>query len=309
VQKPLLIPPFLNDGDKVAIAATARHISDSELNPIRVWLEQNHLELFVPDELFERDNQFAGSDEHRAHVFNNLISDNSVKAIIGARGGYGTVRMVDKVNWQALRAHPKWVVGFSDMSVVLNHLSRVGVPSLHGPMASTIPTSSPESLTHLADCLRGNLSSYNHPAQTLVQGSAKGHLVGGNLSVMYSILGSDSFPEMDGDILFLEDLDEYLYHVDRMFMAFDRAGVFSRISALVIGGMTEMKDNTIEYGFSSDNPFGYHIEEIVSGILKSYNIPVILGAPSGHLAGNYPLFIGREAQLDARNGMLNIVWT
>lgn len=288
----MIIPPFLQPGDTVGIAATARKISREELAYCMETMAAWGLKVKLSPTLFDARNQFAGTDEQRAEGLSALLKDREVKAILCARGGYGTVRIVDMIDWNIVQQNPKWIIGYSDITVLQAHLlQNFGIATIHGTMAFNINEEKErqEAITSLKKVLFGEPVEYALPAHPLNKtGNAGGIITGGNLSVLYSLLGSVSFPDTAGKILFLEDLDEYLYHIDRMMMALKRAGVLKNLAGLVIGGMTEMKDNAI--------PFGKTAEEIIYEAVREYNYPLYFGLEAGHVKNNlaFPMAVMAE---------------
>ncbi|MEQ8520788.1 MAG: LD-carboxypeptidase [Vicingaceae bacterium] len=287
----MIRPPNLKKGDRVALLSTARKIDAAILNDATEVFGKWGLEIVPAPKLFAAQDQFAGSDDERIENLQWALDDPSVKAILCARGGYGTARIIDHLNWKVFLDLPKWIIGYSDVCVLHGHLQNMGVESLHASMPVNFDNNSPESLQGIQDALFGSTIGYQFaPDSFNTPGSASGPVVGGNLSIMYSLVGSSSMPPLKGSILFLEDLDEYLYHIDRMIVALKRAGVFETISALVVGGMTDMNDNEI--------PFGKNPVEIIADQLEEYSFPISFGMPAGHLSDNLPLIFGRPAHLE-----------
>lgn len=297
----------LKKGDRVAIAATARKVSPQEMEPAIKLLQHWGLEVVIPEGLYAADNQMAGTDSHRAAVLQNLIDDNEIKAILCARGGYGTVRILDCLNLTALEQHPKWIIGYSDVTALHSHIHNLlGMETLHATMPINIPpdaTAVPYPATDsLKQALFAGSCEYNIQCSTtlLRPGKAEGVVVGGNLSVLYSIVGSQSDIDTAGKILFIEDLDEYLYHIDRMMMCLKRSGKLRNLRGLIVGGMSDMHDNAI--------PFGKTAEEIIWDAVKEYDYPVCMGMPFGHIGmENRALILGRQTELNIQpNGNVTI---
>ena len=299
----MLAPAYLKKGDKVVIVSTARKIEHDIIDNASQTLKDWGLVVEYGAHLFSEENQFAGSDEERATDFQNAMADPECKAIFCARGGYGTIRIMEYLNFQDFKNLPKWVVGYSDVTVLHAHLQEdIGVESLHATMPINFKDNSTESLELLKSTLFGEALAYqteHHPFNR--NGKASGELVGGNLSILYSLSGSDSFPNTDNRILFIEDLDEYLYHVDRMMMNLKRSGVFENLKALIVGGMSDMNDNEIPYGNSA--------EEIIRDIVGPYDFPVSFGFPAGHLNDNRPLILGRKVELEVGDEKSRLVFS
>ena len=292
----MIQPPFLKQGDRVALVATARKISATEVAPTLRLLTSWGLQPVVPDGLYATDHQFAGTDQHRAAVLQQCLDDPTIRAIVCARGGYGTVRIVDRLDFSAFVRQPKWIVGYSDVTVLHSHIRRtLGIQTLHATMPLNIPPDALSTPYPAIDTLRralfGEKLSYTLPPHPLDRtGTAHGQLVGGNLSILYSLCGSPSDLDTDGKILFIEDLDEYLYHIDRMMMNLKRCGHLSRLAGLVVGQMSDMHDNTV--------PFGSTAEEIIRDAVAGYSYPVCFNFPAGHNGtDNHALILGRPTTL------------
>ncbi len=294
--------PFLSAGDTIGLAATARKISREEIEPALKVFESWGLKVKLSSTLFETQNQFGGTDEQRAKGFQELLDDPNVKAIICARGGYGTVRMIDLLDFTGFKQSPKWIIGFSDITVLHTHIyTLTGLPTIHGPMLLNMQPerADEESLYQLRKLLTGEQPSYYSGTHSHnKKGKCKGKLVGGNLSVLYSTLGSVSDIDTNGKILFLEDLDEYLYHIDRMMMNLKRNGKLDNLAGLVVGDMSDMKDNAI--------PFGKTAEEIILEHTSAFNYPVCLGFPAGHEKKNLPLMMGAEYTLEVAENSVSL---
>ena len=233
----------------------------------------------------------TGSDEDRAADMQRMLDDPDINAILCARGGYGTVRIIDKLDFSEFVKHPKWLCGFSDITVLHAHINQnYGVATLHSSMPLSMKNLAEDHVQYnsILVSLKGELPSYNFISHELNRkGEFEGEVVGGNLSVLYSILGSDSDVNTDGKILFLEDLDEYLYHIDRMIMNLKRNGKLSNLKGLIVGGMSDMNDNTI--------PFGKSAVEIIREAVKEYDYPVCFNFPAGHIEDNRALILGKKA--------------
>lgn len=296
----MITPSYLKPGDLIGIVAPARKISPEEILPALEMITAQGYRLCLGEHLYAADRQFAGTDPQRAADLQRMIDDPEVRAVLCARGGYGSVRLVDRIDWQALARDPKWIIGYSDITVFHSHIHRhLGMESLHATMPLNFAQAgAEEALSSLWKALEGSLDAYAFPAHPLNQpGKAEGLLVGGNLSVLYSLIGSLSDLDVTGKILFLEDLDEYLYHIDRMMFNLKRNGWLDRIAGLVVGGMTQMNDNSV--------PFGRTAEEIVREVMDRTDIPLAFGFPAGHLADNQAIILGRTIQLTV-NGTVEV---
>lgn len=289
-------PQALKIGDKISIISTARKISLEEVQPAINLLTEWGLEVVLGENLFAEDHQFAGTKVQRLADLQQALNNGEIKAIFCARGGYGTVQLIDEIDFSDFKKHPKWIVGYSDVTVLHNHINQhFGIATLHATMPINFKTNTKAALQSLKDALFGNTLNYQcvcHAYNRL--GEAKGELVGGNLSILYSLTGTASQINTEGKILFLEDLDEYLYHIDRMMQNLKRAGMLHGLKGLLIGGMTDMNDNTI--------PYGYSAIDIIKNIVADYDFPVAFGFPAGHLADNRALIMGEEVVLKVEEG-------
>jgi len=275
---------------KIAIAAPARKVTPEEMEFAVHWLKAKGLEPVFDDRLFASDHIFAGTDDFRASVIQEYLDRPDIDVIWMARGGYSSIRIIDKLDFSKLAQHPKLIVGFSDVTVFHGKLNRLGIPTLHASMPYYLDHKTPEALQSLYDALTGKPLHYEWPSMPLNRlGSATSEIVGGNLSVLYGMMGSNSFPETDGKILFIEEVDEYIYHVERMMYGLKRAGKLDRLKALLVGGLTEIHDNP--------DPFGKTVEQAIFDVVKEYDYPVCFGFPAGHQSDNRALFLGKKTTL------------
>lgn len=290
----LLRPAALKQGDAVYILSTARKITLDEIQPAIQAFESWGLKVIIGKTIGKEWRQFAGTDAERKEDFQTALDDVTVKAIICARGGYGTVRMMDDLNFDEFMKQPKWVVGFSDITFLHVHISNsIGIQTLQGLMPFSFPKATPIAIESLKNELFGIRNKYEVEANALNRlGVGKGILIGGNLSILYSITGTKSGMNTSGKILFLEDLDEYLYHIDRMMMNLKRSGKLHDLAGLVVGGFTEMKDNKV--------PFGITAYEIIAEHVAEYKYPVCYGFPAGHVEDNRALVIGGTYTLEVK---------
>lgn len=288
----MITPPYLKKGDTIAICATARKNITDNLKPAIELAKSWGLEVIIGKTIGLDNNQLAGTDQERADDFQRMIDNPNIKAIWCARGGYGTVRMIDLVDFSKFSQNPKWIIGFSDVTVLHSHLNHLGFETIHGIMPINIDKASPIVKETLRKSLFGEAITYavQFEKENKV-GFAEGELIGGNLSILYSLMGSESQVDCKGKILFIEDLDEYLYHIDRMMIGLKRCGCFESLSGLVVGSFTKMKDNDI--------PWGKTAYQIIADITKKYNFPIVYNFPAGHIHENNTLVLGKKAILEA----------
>lgn len=286
---------YLKKGDTVAIVSPARAIELEKVEPAIRFFESHGLNVLVGKHVYDVHHQMAGTDANKVADIQAFIDNQNVKAIISTRGGYGCVRIIDQLNMKPLAKQKKWFVGYSDVTVFHSHIHQnFGTPTLHGTMPVNIsdnPTAE-EAISNktLISALFGENITYSLPTHHLnKQGNAKGQLVGGNLSMLYSMCGSKSDIDTKGKILFIEDLDEYLYHIDRMMMNLTRTGKLDKLAALVVGGMSDMNDNAI--------PFGKTAEEIILEHTQDFDYPIYFGFEAGHQKPNKALRLGMEAHI------------
>ncbi len=290
-QRKMITPEFLQKGDTIGILATARKADLASLQPAIKLLESWGLHVVIGKTIGKEENQLAGPDWLRATDFQEMLDNPKIKAIWAAKGGYGTVRIIDRIDFTNFKKKPKWVCGFSDMTVLHSHINNMGIETMHSFMALNAGTANPEVLASFRKALFGEKLSYAIPRHEYnVNGSATGEIVGGNLSVLYSIIGSKSEVDYKGKILFIEDLDEYLYHIDRMMMNLKRNGYFDGVKAVIVGGMTSMNDNEI--------PWGKDALQIIQDVLKDYKFPIIYNFPAGHIKDNRTLILGKVVSID-----------
>lgn len=289
----MITPEYLCKGDTIGIISPAGIIYPEVVEPAIRMLEHIGFRVIVGKHAFEQYNQFAGPDKHRASDLQAMIDNPKVKAIICNRGGYGSLRTATLVNWNAMENNPKWLVGFSDITVLHSKLNQMGIKSIHGAMVKDYanglePTPQFQSILN---ALTGVPNKYEIPRNTNNrEGSAKGMIVGGNLSILYSLRGTPFDIDVDGKILFIEDLSEYLYHLDRMMMNLKVGGKLENLKGLFVGGFTNMKDN--------ERSFGLSVEEIIYDAVKEYSYPVLFGFPAGHQNLNFALTMGGELSME-----------
>lgn len=292
----MILPPLLKKGDKVCILAPARKIAECELKSSILLFESYGLIVELGKNIFKQYHQFAGTDQERVSDFQEALNNPDIKAIFCARGGYGTLRIIDKLDFSIFKKYPKWICGYSDVCVLHTHLHRLGFASLHATMPININNEifDSESIKTMMQALfNGNISYTIPPHPFNKTGQAEGFICGGNLSLLYAVNGSASEIDTKNKILFIEDLDEYLYHIDRMMLSLKRSHKLSDLNALIIGGMSQMKDNQI--------PYGKNAEEIILEHVQSYNYPVCFGFPAGHLTDNRAIIFGKKSYINITN--------
>jgi muramoyltetrapeptide carboxypeptidase len=283
-------PPYLQPGDKIAITCPAKKLPAPMTDAIAL-LQSWGLEVVIGETVNASYHQFAGNDDLRARDMQRFLDDDSIKAIIAARGGYGTIRMIDKLDFSKFKNNSKWIIGFSDITVLHSHIeANFGISTIHGQMPVNVVNGSAQSLESLRLALFGEDLSYQFPSNQYNRtGKAEGELIGGNLSLLVAVSGSVSDMNYDGKVLFIEDVGEYLYSVDRMLYNLKRAGKMKNLAGLIVGGFTDMKDNDI--------PFGQTIEQIIMDKVSEYNYPVCFDFPAGHITDNRALVFGRNINL------------
>lgn len=286
------IPTYLKKGDTIGILSTARKFNEDQLSFAISLLHSWGFKTKLGQSIGAEEHQFAGNDEIRKNNLQEFMDDPSINAILCARGGYGTMRIIDQLDFTKFYENPKWICGFSDVTVLHEHLQHNGIASLHTAMPSLFPTTIDHpTLNSIHKALIGEELNYtweNSPKNIHVE-NVQGEIIGGNLSLIYALQGSASDINTDGKILFIEDLDEYFYHIDRMMCSLDRSGKLKNLKALLVGGMNDMKDNSI--------PFGMNTEEIILHYTQKYKYPVFFDFPCGHIEHNFALKLGMEVEI------------
>jgi muramoyltetrapeptide carboxypeptidase len=293
----MIIPKYLSEGDSIGFVAPARSVHEMEVETAVKSFEKKGLKVILGRNLFNKQFQFSGSDIERSNDMQDFLDNPEIKAIICVRGGYGSIRTIQNLNFDKFVKNPKWIVGYSDITVFHSYINSVlKIETLHAPMPFNFGKENFDvfSIEKIFEILFGNTIEYTFNSNLLnCQGKAKGKLVGGNLSVLYSLRGTKFDIHTQNKILFIEDIDEYLYHIDRMMMNLKLGGKLDGLRGVIIGEMTDMKDNSI--------PFGKNVNEIILEFLKDANIPVCFGFPAGHGIQNFPLILGREVVLNLGN--------
>ena len=280
------IPGLLKAGDTIGLSATARFATQEMIDTAKKYIEAAGFRCYYEPSILTQQGQVAGSISERIDSFNNLVYHQDVKAIWNIRGGYGSAEIVDLVDWNALWASPKWLIGFSDFTTFLAHAYQKGLAGLHAPMPVSFESTADGDMEAVFAALQQGEVKY-----TLSSGASgiTGTLLGGNLSVLYSIYGTPSLPYLSGSILFLEDLDEYHYHLDRMLLALARKGAFEGVQAVLLGTFSDIHDH--------DTPWGNDVRFTLRRYFETLGIPVIEGFNVGHAERNVPLFTGVSARI------------
>jgi muramoyltetrapeptide carboxypeptidase len=295
---PMIVPRFLKPGDKIGIVAPGRKVSSQQMDQALGTFSEWQLDVVLAPNIFGHDHSYlASKDEGRLRDFQNMIDDPEISAIVCARGGYGTTRILDRLDFQRLRKNPKWIVGFSDITAVHLKLNALGIESIHATMPIIFPQEgSLPSITSLLEILLGSTSSISAPYNANNKhGSAIGQVIGGNLSMIVDSLSTSGEADFDDKILVVEEIDEYLYKVDRMFTHLQRAGKLSGLRGLAVGYFSDMKDTS--------PGFGETVEEIILDKVRRYNYPVAFNFPIGHENPNFAWRSGSVMTLTVnRNG-------
>ena len=292
----LIKPEYLKKGDTVAIVAPSGVLKNYNgyILKAKELLKSWELEVVIGENVFNDNGHFAGTDNQRSADFQFALDDKAIKAIWCARGGYGAMRVIDNLNFEKYKENPKWIIGYSDITAIHNDLHNNKSESIHGIMCKSlekIDVDNNESISLLKKTLFGEKLSYTIEGNNYnIEGNSNGQLIGGNLTLLHCLLGSESSIDTDGKILFIEDLGEYLYHIDRMLISLKRAGYFDNCKGLIVGDFTDMRKNT--------TPFGRNLKELILDIVKEYDFPVSFGFPAGHGEKNYPMILGREINLE-----------
>jgi muramoyltetrapeptide carboxypeptidase len=296
----MLKPAYLKAGDIIGITSPAGYITPDEINPAIIQMESWGFKIRVGDTIGKKDFTFGGTDEERTNDLQQMLDDPKIKAIMCARGGYGAVRIIDKLNWSKFKLKPKWIIGFSDITIFHAHLNKnFGIASIHSKMCNSFPDdwskAEPvqiETIESIRDVLKGEKIKYSVvPNENNKPGKAEGILVGGNLKTLESLAGSASDINTAGKILFVEDTGEYMYSIDRMFWNLKRSGKLSKLKGLIIGGFKVKADTDTEN-------FGKTLQEVVLEKIKGYSYPVCFDFPVGHQRNNFALKCGARHMIE-----------
>jgi len=302
----LIQPPYLQQGDTVMIISPAGRLKNKEakikqgVNLLESW----GLHVVIGEHVFSKNGTFAGTDEQRAEDFQDALNNPSIKAIWCARGGYGTVRILDKLDYTIFKKQPKWIIGYSDITALHNQIHNLGYETIHGIMGI--------SLTDDLEDIKDNISSFKaaifgkelsytiESSKYNKTGSTSGQLVGGNLTLLHTMLGSKTSIDTKGKIIFFEDIGEYAYHIDRMLQSLKRAGYFENCKGIIVGSISKIRKNT--------TPFGQTVEQIILDVVADYNFPVLFNFPAGHEDDNRALILGRKIALKVGSEQSTVIF-
>ncbi len=292
------IPPYLKNGDKVAIIAPVRKISEMELLPAITILSQT-FNVILGTHIYAQHHQFGGTDVQRINDLQWALDASDIKAIFIARGGYGLLRIIDALDFTKFCKAPKWVIGYSDVTVLHSHIQQnFNICSLHATMPFQFKLDETATQSMLKTIM-GEPATYTYKSTlACIDGESSAVLSGGNLSILYALSGSASDINTTNKLLFLEDLDEYLYHIDRMLLQLKRSGKLEKLSGLIVGGMSNMRDNAI--------PFGYSVHELIYNLVKPYHFPVAFDFPAGHIQENMPIILGKKYTLAVKDNEVKL---
>ena len=288
------IPPDLQKGDTIGLVCPAGFMPVEKVSEcIRVINEDWGFTTKVGNTIGKQYHYFSGTDEERIADIQQMLDDDSIKAILCARGGYGLSRIIDKIDFRKFKKNPKWIIGFSDITVLHSHIySNYGIATLHSPMANAFNEEGykNEFVHSLRHALDGKKIKYQVPTHEFnKKGEAIGELIGGNLALLAHLVGTNSDLKTKGRILFIEDVGEYLYNIDRMLYQLKRSGKLDKLAGLVVGGFTDMKD--------TERPFGQTVYEIIRDVVAEYDYPVCFDFPVSHGEKNYALKVGVSYKL------------
>lgn len=301
----LITPPFLQKGDTIAIVAPAGILKNRKavINLAKKQAEVWGLKVVFGKNMFKTDHHFAGTDEERCQDFQDALDNPNIKAIWAARGGYGSVRILDMLDFSNFKENPKWIIGYSDITAFHNHVHNLGVETVHGIMGTSFQDT-PEVITKSVESLRkslfGEALNYKITASKYNKiGTVSGELVGGNIAILASMLGSESQISTEGKILFIEEIGEYKYSIDRMLQSLKRANYFTKVKGIIVGDMTKVKKNT--------TPWGSSIEQLILDVVPN-DIPVLFNFPAGHEPDNRALIMGRNVELAVGSKQSTVVF-
>lgn len=302
----LIQPPYLKAGDTVAIVAPSGILKNKskEIEATRALLKSWGLHSIVGKNVFNQANHFAGTDNERCEDFQNALDDPTIRAILCARGGYGTVRILDKLDYTKFRKHPKWLIGYSDITALHNQFHNEGFESLHAMMCTSMVDdleAIKETISTFKDAIFGKPLNYTLEGSEYNKiGTGSGQLVGGNLTLLHTMLGSETTIDVSEKILFIEEVGEYKYHIDRMLQSLKRAGYFDNCKGIIVGDINKIRKNT--------TPWGSSIEQLILDALADYDFPIAFNMPAGHEDDNRALILGRTIKLNVNKDKSLVVF-
>jgi len=293
-------PPYLMPNDKVQIVSPSKIFDkdalEAGINILKSW----KLEVILSANLYATYHQFSGTDDQRTSDLQSALDDSNIKAIFCVRGGYGTGRIIDQLDFTKFIKNPKWICGFSDITFLLSKINTLNIQCLHSAMVSQFANSDyTKSTKALKNLLFGKSINYSIKSSRFNKwGSATAPVIGGNLTILHNQLDTKSEVDLKGKILFIEDVGEYLYHIDRMMVHLKRSNRLRHLKGLIVGYFSQMKDG--------EPTFCNSFEEIILESVREYNFPVVFNFPAGHIAPNFPIIFGRELHLDVQPGKASI---
>ncbi len=302
----LIQPPYLKAGDTVAIVAPSGVLKNrtKEVEQAKSLLKSWGLHPVVGKHVFSTANHFAGTDDERCEDFQNALDDPKISAIWCARGGYGTVRILDKLDYTKFKKKPKWLIGYSDITALHNQFHNQGFESIHALMCTSLQddlSTIQETVSTFKDAVFGKPISYTLKGSKYNKvGESSGQLVGGNLTMLHTMLGSKTSIDTSEKILFIEEIGEYKYHIDRMLQSLKRAGYFENCKGVIVGGMSKMRKNTTLWGTS--------VEQLILDALADYDFPIAFNMPAGHEKDNRALILGRTIKLEVKSDKSTVVF-
>ena len=302
----LIQPPYLKAGDTVAIVAPSGVLKNrtKEVEQAKSILKNWGLHVVVGKHVFSQANHFAGTDDERCEDFQKALDDPKISAVWCARGGYGTVRILDKLDYSKFKQNPKWLIGYSDITALHNQIHNEGIESIHALMCTSLQDDLEtinETLSTFKDAIFGKPLSYTLKGSKYNKaGNTSAPIVGGNLTMLHTMLGSKTSIDTSGKILFIEEIGEYKYHIDRMLQSLKRAGYFENCKGVIFGDMTKIKKNTTLWGTS--------IEQLILDVLADYDFPIVFNMPAGHEKDNRAMILGRMVDLTVNNGQSTIIF-
>jgi muramoyltetrapeptide carboxypeptidase len=297
-------PDYLKQGDTICILSTARFVELETIQPFIDWITSLGLQIRLGSTMSLKDNQYAGTDIERAKDFQEAIRNPEIKAIWFARGGYGSIRIFDDIIWDEFIENPKWLIGFSDITIWHNLVNQFyGIQSIHALMPITFQTNTPEAIRRTAQMILGEQVEILFPftSKNANFKAVSGEIIGGNLSILYSLLGTKTGFNTSGKVLYIEDIDEYLYHIDRIMISLKKAGKLFGLKALLVGEFFDIKDNSI--------PFGKTYQEIILEHCSEYGYPIIFDFPAGHIDDNQPIRLGAQVEISRQADQVKLKYS